>query len=241
MKGETMSEGILTHRQIAKMIDISAVQAYHGERDIRELVGYARDYGFGAVHVLPSWIPFARALLSDTQGISLGSPVGFPSGGNHTAIKRLEAIQMVNDGVTELDMMINVGKLRSGDYAYVMEELRSVIASVDVPAKVIIETHYLTNEEIRQACELCVDAGAQYVKTSTGWAPSGATLTNIALIADCVKDRIGIKAAGGIRDLDMLVKMYRYGVRRFGINLQSAVEIVKAVQRLPDGAVRLAP
>ncbi|MCL4251935.1 MAG: deoxyribose-phosphate aldolase [Anaerolineae bacterium] len=234
-----MSEGTLTHQQIAKMIDISAVQAYHGERDIRELVGYAREYGFGAVHVLPSWIPFARTLLQDVPGISLGSPVGFPSGGNHTAIKRAEAIQMVSDGVTELDMMINVGKLRSGDYTYVLEELRSVIASVNVPAKVIIETHFLTDDEIRRACELCVEAGAQFVKTSTGWAPAGATLTNIALIADCVKDRIGIKASGGIRDLDMLVKMYLYGVRRFGINLQSAVEIVRAVQRLPDGVVRI--
>ncbi|MCC6613194.1 MAG: deoxyribose-phosphate aldolase [Anaerolineae bacterium] len=236
-----MSEGILTYQQIAKMIDISAVQAYHGERDIRELVGYAREFGFGAVHVLPAWIPFARALLQDTQGISLGSPVGFPSGGNHVAVKRAEAMQMVSDGVTELDMMINVGKLRSGDYSYVLEELRGVISSVDVPAKVIIETHYLNDDEIRQACELCVEAGAQFVKTSTGWAPTGATLMNIALIADCVKDRIGIKAAGGIRDLDMLVKMYHYGVRRFGINLQSAVEIVKAVQRLPDGVVGLAP
>ncbi|MCA9902684.1 MAG: deoxyribose-phosphate aldolase [Anaerolineae bacterium] len=236
-----MSEGTLTHQQIAKMIDISAVQAYHGERDIRELVGYARDYGFGAVHVLPAWIPVAKALLQDMPGISLGSPVGFPSGGNHTAIKRAEAIQMVSDGVTELDMMINVGKLRSGDYTYVLEELRSVIVAVNVPAKVIIETHYLTDDEIRSACELCVEAGAQFVKTSTGWAPSGATLTNIALIADCVRDRIGIKAAGGIRDLDMLVKMYHYGVRRFGINLQSAVEIVRSVQRLPDGVVRIEP
>jgi deoxyribose-phosphate aldolase len=234
-----MADGSLTQQQIAKMIDISAVQAYHGEGDIRELVSEARAYGFGAVHVLPAWVTFARELLGDVSDIALGAPVGFPSGGHHPAIKRAEAVQMVADGVDELDMMLNVGKLRSGDHAYVLDELRTVIGAVRVPVKVILETHYLTDGEIERACELCIEAGAQYVKTATGWAETGATIHNITLIAACVQGRIGVKAAGGIRDLDTLVHMYRLGARRFGINTQAAREIVMACRRLPDGAVRV--
>jgi deoxyribose-phosphate aldolase len=108
-----------------------------------------------------------------------------------------------------------------------------------VPVKVILETHYLTDDEIRRGCALCVKAGAKYVKTSTGWAETGATLENVALIASCIDGKIGIKAAGGIRDLDMLLKMYRLGVRRFGINLAASVDIVRACQALPGGCVEL--
>ncbi len=234
-----MSGNILSYQQIAKMIDISAVQAPHGEEEIQELVTCAREFGFGAVHVLPAWVPFARALLPKAHSVSLGSPVGFPSGGNHAAIKRAEALQIVADGADELDMMINVGKLRSGRDDYVFEELRSVIEAVTVPVKVILETHYLTNDEIKRACELCVSARAEYVKTSTGWADTGATLENVAFIAACVGGKIGIKAAGGIRDLDTLLRMYRLGVRRFGINLTASVEIVRECQALPGGSVEL--
>jgi deoxyribose-phosphate aldolase len=236
-----MSEETLSYDQIARMIDISAVQAPHGEAEIRELVSYAKEYGFGAVHVLPAWVTFAKSLLQNTHNILLGSPVGFPSGGNHTAIKRAEAIQLVADGIDELDMMMNVGKLKSGDRRYVLDEIRSVIDAVSVPVKVILETHYLTNQEIREACDLCVEAGAKYVKTSTGWAETGATIENIALIANCVAGRIGMKAAGGLRDLSTLIEMYKLGVRRFGINIQAAVEIVRSSQQLPDGSIRVEP
>lgn len=236
-----MSINTLSYRQIANMIDISAVQARHGEHEIRELISRATEYGFGAVHVLPAWVAFARALLPGTRGISLGSPVGFPSGGNHTAIKRAEAVQIVADGADELDMMINVGKLRSGDDTYVYDEMRSVIGAVEVPVKVILETHYLTDEEIRRACELCIAAGAKFVKTATGWAPTGATIKNIALIASCVGNRIGIKAAGGIRDLDTLLKMYQLGARRFGISLDASMNIISACRALPNGSVELVP
>lgn len=234
-----MSEASLSQRQIAHMIDISAVQAPHGETEIRDLVHVARGYGFGAIHVLPAWVSFTRALLGSEAGIALGAPVGFPSGGNHTAIKRAEAIQMVADGVDELDMMMNIGKLRSGDEGYVLDELRAVISAVRVPVKVIIETHYLSEDQIRCACDLCVQANAAYVKTSTGWAESGATLANVALIAEAVHGRIGIKAAGGIRDLDTLLRMYTLGARRFGINVQAAIAIAEECQRHADGVVAL--
>lgn len=230
-----MSEGQLSYQQIARMIDISAVQAPHGEQEIRELVRVAQVYGFGAIHVLPSWVSFTRTLLIDTPDIALGSPVGFPSGGSHTAIKRAEALQLVADGVDEFDMMLNVGKLRSQDDAYVLNDLRAVISAVDVPAKVILETHYLNDDEIRRACAMCIEVGAAFVKTSTGWADTGATLKNVTLIAECVQGRIGMKAAGGIRDLDTLMEMYNLGVRRFGINVQAAVDIVQAAQKVSLG------
>jgi deoxyribose-phosphate aldolase len=223
----------LSRDQIAKMVDISAVQTPHGEAEIRELVQIAKDYQFGAVHVLPAWVSFARSLLGPSSPIALGAPVGFPSGGNHSAIKRAEAVQLAADGVDELDMMINVGKLRSGHDQYVLDELKMVIGAVRVPAKVILETHYLSHEQIRRACGLCVEAGAAFIKTSTGWAETGASLETVAVIADSVRGRVGIKAAGGIRDLDMLLRMYALGARRFGINVQAAVEIVRVAEHLP--------
>jgi len=234
-----MLQETLTYRQIAKMIDISAVQAPHGKSEIEELVSVAKEYGFGAVHVLPAWVSFAKSLLNGSQSIALGSPVGFPSGGSHTAIKRAEAVQMVADGVTELDMMINVGKLRSSEDRYVFDELLSVINAVNVPVKVILETHYLTNDEIQKACAMSIDAGAQFIKTSTGWTKTGATMENVALIATCTEGRIGVKASGGIRDLETMVAMYRLGVRRFGINTRAAVEIVRRCQQLPGGSVKV--
>ncbi|MCB9453055.1 MAG: deoxyribose-phosphate aldolase [Anaerolineaceae bacterium] len=236
-----MTEETLTYREIARMIDISAVQAPQGETEIRELINYAKEYGFGAVHVLPAWVSFARSLLNGADGIALGAPVGFPSGGNHAAIKRAEAQQMIADGIDELDMMINVGKLRSGDDGYVLDELKAVITEVSVPVKVILETHYLNDDEIKRACAMCIAAGARYVKTSTGWAPTGATMANIRVITSCTGGRIGVKASGGIRNLNTLIEMYRLGVRRFGINLLASVEIVQACRELPEGRVRITP
>lgn len=234
-----MPHKTLSHLDIAKMIDISAVQAYHGEQEIRELVSHAAEYGFGSVHVLPAWVPFARELLAVVDGIVLGAPVGFPSGGNHTAIKRAEALQAVEDGVDELDMMMNVGKLRSRDYRYVLEDIRSVVGAVEVPVKVILETHYLTDDEIGKACELCIEAQAAYVKTATGWAETGATLDNVALLTSCANGQIGVKAAGGIRDLDTLVAMYRLGARRFGINVRASVDIIDECKQWPQGTIRV--
>ncbi|MFN8564510.1 MAG: deoxyribose-phosphate aldolase [Anaerolineae bacterium] len=235
-----MAAEILTYRQIAEMVDISAVQAPHGKTEIQELIAVAAEYSFGAVHVLPAWVTFARSLLQATPGIRLGAPVGFPAGGTHTAIKRAEAIQLVADGIDELDMVINIGKLRSGDDQYVLAELRSVISAVAVPVKVILETHYLTNDQIERASAMCIEAGAKYIKTSTGWAKTGATMENVALITSCTRGQIGVKAAGGIRDLDTLVAMYKLGVRRFGINTRAAVEIVRSCEQLPGGSVRIA-
>jgi deoxyribose-phosphate aldolase len=228
----------LTAGDVAKLIDISAVQAPHGAAEIRTLVGSAREFHFMAVHVLPCWVTYLKELLADSPDILIGAPVGFPSGAHRTEIKIAEARLLLKDGVQEMDMMLNVGKLRSGEYAYCEEEIRAVVqAAGDVPVKVILEVHYLNRDQLKKACEVCIKAGAAFVKTATGWAASGATLEVVQFITSFVGGAIKVKAAGGIRNLETLVKMHGMGVSRFGINLDSSMEIVRSVAALPGGVV----
>jgi deoxyribose-phosphate aldolase len=228
----------LNAREIARLIDISAVQAPHGRAEIQEMVRAAKQYHFVAVHVLPCWVTLLREELSGAPDVLLGAPIGFPSGGHRTEIKVAEARLLAEDGVREMDLMLNVGKLCSGDATYCEREIRAVVDAVrPIPVKVIIEVHHLDREAIRQACEACISAGAAFVKTASGWAASGATLEIVRYIKSVVGDRIKVKAAGGIRGLDTLVKMHHMGVARFGINLKTAVEIVQAVESLPGGYI----
>ncbi len=228
----------LTARDVAQLIDISAVQAPHGAAEISALVQSAKEYHFIAVHVLPCWVTYLKGLLADAPGILVGAPVGFPAGAHRTEIKVAEANLLVQDGVQEMDMMLNVGKLRSGEYDYCEQDIRAVVrAAGAVPVKVILEVHHLNREQLKRACELCIRAGAAFVKTATGWAPSGATLEVVQFLTSFCGSAIKVKAAGSIRSLDTLVTMYRMGVARFGINLHSSVDIVKAVSALPGGVV----
>jgi deoxyribose-phosphate aldolase len=230
----------LSATDIARLIDISAVRAPHGEREIREMVANAKEYRFIAVHVLPCWVSFLRELLAGDPQIMAGAPVGFPSGGHRTDIKVAEAEALVADGVQEMDMMLNVGKLRSGHDEYVEQDIRAVVAAAGaVPVKVIIEAPYLSEDEIKKACGMCIAAGAAFIKTSTGWVPNGSTLEMIRFITSFVGGAIKVKAAGAIRDLDTVVQMRRMGVARFGINMNSAMEIVRQVAALPGGVVEV--
>ena len=230
----------LTAKDVARLTDISAVRTAHGEAEIREMVASARRYGFYAVHVLPCWVSFLRGLLVDTPEILAGAPVGFPGGAHRTDIKEAEARALIADGVQEMDMMLNVGKLRSGDYRYVEEDIKAVVAAArGMAVKVIIEAPLLTEDEVRRACDLCIRGGAAFVKTSTGWLNGGSTLPMIRLITAHVGKAIHVKAAGGIRDLSTVVEMHRLGVERFGITLHTAVDIVSAVAALPGGTVKI--
>jgi deoxyribose-phosphate aldolase len=230
----------LSAKDLARMIDISAVRTPHGESEIREMVENAKEYRFIAVHVLPCWVSFLRELLAGESDIMVGAPVGFPSGAHRTEIKVAEAKALIADGVQEMDMMMNVGKLRSGQLGYVQEDIRAVVAAAAaVPVKVIIEAPYLSEDEMRKACEMCIKAGAAFIKTSTGWVPNGSTLEMIRFITSFVGSAIKVKAAGAIRDLDTVVRMRRMGVARFGINMDSAMEIVRQVAALPGGAVEV--
>lgn len=232
----------LTARDVAQLIDISAVQAPHGAAEIRGLVDNAKRHHFIAVHVLPCWVSFLRELLAGSPDILIGAPVGFPGGAHRTEIKVAEAKLLIQDGVQEMDMMLNVGKLRSGEYDYCVEDIRAVVrAAGEIPVKVILEVHYLDRDQLKRACEACITAGAAFVKTATGWAASGATLEVVRQITSFVGKAIKVKAAGNIRSLETLVTMYRMGVSRFGINLNSSVDIVKAVAALPGGVVDIGP
>jgi deoxyribose-phosphate aldolase len=222
-----------TPQQIAGMIDISAVQASHGIAEIKEMVENAKRFGFFSVHTLPCWVGDVRQMVPDTSGILIGGPIGFPSGGHKTDIKVAEAKGLLSDGAQEMDLMMNLGKFLSGDYGYVESEIARLVETAgNVPLKVIMEVHYLKADQIKKACELCINAGAAFVKTGTGWSTSGATLEVIGLITGFVGDAIKVKAAGGIRDLSTLLKMHAMGVARFGINQNSAIDIIEECRAL---------
>jgi deoxyribose-phosphate aldolase len=230
----------LTPEKLARLIDISAVRAHHGEREILEMVRRAREHRFLAVHVLPAWVEFLKAQLEGEPDILVGAPVGFPSGGHTTAVKVAEARGLIADGVDELDMVLNVGKLRSGRHSYVEEDIRAVVeAAGALPVKVILEVHHLTPDEIKRACELAIAARAAFVKTSTGWAPSGATLETVRLITSFVGPAIKVKAAGSIRKLETVVAMLKMGVARFGVNLDSSIDILRECRSRPGGGVEV--
>ena len=230
----------LKSEDIARLIDVSTVRTPHGEADIRELVTYAKEYRFISVHALPCWVSLLSDLLAADADIFVGAPVGFPSGAHKTKTKLIEAEQLLADGVQEMDLMMNVGMLRSGRLNYVEDEIKAIVQIAgDVEVKVILEVHCLSDDEIKKACELCIKAGAAFIKTSTGWMPTGATLETVSLISNFVGNAIKIKASGGIRDLDTLAKMVAMGVARFGINVQASMDLISACAQLPGGVLKV--
>jgi deoxyribose-phosphate aldolase len=216
----------LSAAALARMIDISAVQAFHTLDDVTELARVAVQRKFVAAHVLPNFVTHLRQQLAGSETMT-GAPVGFPSGGSSTSVKVAEARELIESGVDEMDLMISLGRLRSGDYSYVLNEIRAVVdAAAPVPVKVILELHYLSDDQTKRGCELCIQAGADFVKTATGWAPSGATLKRVELITRFVHNAIKVKASGGIRDFETVELMWRMGVQRFGINTAAAISIL---------------
>jgi deoxyribose-phosphate aldolase len=227
---------LLTAKDIAKMIDLSCVRTISNKADIEEMVDAARKYGFGQVSVLQCFIPYTKELLKGAPDVHVVGNVSFPSGSDSTSLKVAQAKEMIVTGCDEIDMVMNIGKLRSGEFEEVEKDVQAVVDTVrPTPLKVIIETMYLTPEETEQACGICLRAGASFVKTGTGWASRGTTLEDVKLVKSFVGDRIKIKASGGIRDLDMLVQMYKAGARRFGVNLKSGIKIVEECMSLGSG------
>ncbi|OPZ69749.1 MAG: Deoxyribose-phosphate aldolase [Firmicutes bacterium ADurb.Bin467] len=214
------------------MIDVSAVRTHHSLEDILEVVRAARQYRFINVHALPAWVKALSELLRDDEDIRVGAPVGFPSGGHRTNVKMLEAEALLEDGVQEMDIVMNVGKFKNREYGYVLGELKDIVtlAGGRVMTKVIIELNCLADEELEAACRIVEDSGADFLKTGTGWVPGGANVERIAAIKRITGGRIKVKAAGGIRtraEFDALLKL---GVERFRINTQSALEIVRSFE-----------
>jgi len=217
-------------REAAHLIDISAVRTHHSMRDIIEVVNFAKEYHFINVHVLPNWVKSLSEMLADVEDVFVGSPVGFPSGAHKTEVKLLEAQHLIADGVEEMDIVMNVGRFKNKEYDYVLNELKQVIAlkTPGIKTKVLIELNCLNDSELEKACEIVVESGADYLKTGTGWVPGGANIDRIKKIKGYLGNRTKVKAAGGIRTRTEFEALLDIGVERFGMNTQSAIEIVKS-------------
>ncbi len=226
----------LTVNELARMVDLSAVRTDVPISEVRQLAVLARQYNCVCAFAMPCYTRELAALLADAPRVHIGGVVGFPSGSSTPAIKAAEARQQLADGADELDMVMNVGLLLSERYDGVVADIRAVVdAAGAVPVKVILEAHYLSDDQIRRSAELCLRGGAAFVKTGTGWAPTGATPHNISLIKLVVGDKAQIKAAGGVRSLAGLIELYRRGARRFGISLASGTKILAEAAALPGG------
>jgi deoxyribose-phosphate aldolase len=214
-------------QDIAQMIDLSCVQANSSPDEIRDAAQTAKRFDCICVFALPAHTPVLIELLEDRPDILVGGTVGFPDGGATTAGKVQEATELKDMGVSELDMVINIAWLKAGESEAVKQDIQDVIrAGGGLPVKVILECHYLTDAEIVEACRLSVEAGASFVKTGTGWAPTGATLDNVRLMSETVGDDCAVKAAGGVRDLETLLAMHELGATRFGLGVRTATAIL---------------
>jgi len=232
---------ILTGKEAAAMIDISAVRTHNGYADIQRVVGLAKEYRFINVHVLPCWVADLAEMLREVDGVYVGAPVGFPSGAATTRTKVLEAEQLIQDGVEEMDIVMNVGKFKSGQDDYVLRELREIIAMAgpEIKTKVIIETRALEENEIYRACDLVKKSGADFVKTGTGWIPGVLDLEQMRRIKVHCGNDVKLKVAGGVRTREDFVALAEMGVERMGINEQSAMEIVRALNERPHISERI--
>ena len=226
---------------LAGMIDISAVQAQNTEDDVRKIAAMAKKYGCICAFALPGLTPLLRDELEENGGrkVKLGGVAGFPSGGDTSETKAFQAAQLVKLGCDEIDMVMNVGKMRSGDSDYVVRDVATVKKAIGaVPLKVILECHHLTPDQIAEAARLAVAGGAAWVKTGTGWAPTGATLENVRIMKEAVGNTARVKAAGGVRTLDTICQMINLGVERFGIGSGTVGKIFEELEALHPGADR---
>jgi len=221
-EGEAMKE-------LNQYFDHTILKPEAMEADVVKLCEEARSYGFYAVCVNSCYVPLAVRELSGTD-VRIASVVGFPLGACDTATKVFEAKSAVAGGASEIDMVIHVGALKEGRLDYVLTDIISVVEACEERAivKVILETCLLTDDEIVEACLLSKNAGAAFVKTSTGFSTSGATASHVALMKKTVGGTMQVKASGGIRDLQTTLEMIRAGADRIGAS--ASVSIMKAAE-----------
>ena len=213
---------------IALLIDHTLLKPEATDADIRKLCAEARHYGFASVCVNPCWVPVAAEELTGA-GVNVCTVVGFPLGANATEVKSFETGVAMAEGALEIDMVLNIVALRSGWADAVREDIIAVVDTAHLGGaivKVILETALLTDEQKVEACRLALAAGADFVKTSTGFAASGATVEDVALMRRVVGLAMGVKASGGVRTLEDLRKMVAAGATRIGTS--SGIKIVEA-------------
>ena len=208
---------------LARMIDYTLLRAHASEADIRKLCEEALSYGFRAVSINPVWTPFcAKALSGGT--VAVDACVSFPLGAATARMKIEETRDAVQNGAAEIDMVINVGALKSGYAQYVEKEIAAVVkAARGCPVKVILETSYLSDDEKVAVCEMSLRAGAAFVKTATGFGDGGATVEDVRLMKQVVGDNMGVKAAGGIRTYSDAMRFIEAGATRIGTSAGIAI------------------
>jgi deoxyribose-phosphate aldolase len=216
----------ISRQELAKLIDSTNVRATATKTDIEKLCTEAKQHNFRCAVVNPVYVKLAAKLLEGSN-VKVCSTVGFPFGISLPEIKALEALKAVEEGAEELDMVMNLSAFKSGDYELVKLDIAAVAdvkrLSKNLIVKVIIETDYLSNEEKTIACKLVKEAGADFVKTSTGFFGKGATLEDVRLMRQTVGKEMGVKAAGGIRTYADAVAMIRAGANRIGTSTATAI------------------
>ena len=214
----------ITHKQLAKTIDHSLLNPQMTEAEVIAGCELAKKYDVASVCVKPYHVKMAVELLKGTD-VAVGTVVGFPHGSSTTEIKVAEAQDAISNGAVELDMVLNIGELRSGNADYVLEDIRAVVEAAKGKAlvKVILENAYLTDEEKVLGCQLTEQAGADFVKTSTGYAPGGATLEDLKLMRATVGPQVQVKAAGGVRSLDAILDVIDVGTTRVGATATATI------------------
>ena len=212
-----------TLRQVAKTIDHALLRPDMSRDEVKAGCEIAMKYDVASVCCKPADVAFCAEILRGSD-VHVGTVVGFPHGNSATATKVFETRQVIADGATEIDVVINIGWMKSGMYDEVGDEIAAVVAAASGnQVKVILENAYLTKEEIIKACQLCEAAGADYVKTSTGFAPTGATLEDVQLMRATVSSKVEVKSAGGVKSLDMLLSFMDAGVKRSGASGTAAM------------------
>ncbi|MDU7496433.1 deoxyribose-phosphate aldolase [Sneathia sanguinegens] len=210
--------------EINKYIDHTVLKATTTPKDIEKLCNEAKEYKFYSVCVNGCYVSLCKKLLVNTD-VKVAAVIGFPLGAMSTEAKVYEAKKCIEDGANEIDMVINVGMLKAKEYDYVREEIRQIKEAIGTNVlKVIIETCYLTDDEKVKACELAVEAKADFVKTSTGFGTNGATFEDVALMKKTVGNRAKVKASGGVKTYETAVKYIELGAERLGTS--SGIQIM---------------
>jgi deoxyribose-phosphate aldolase len=220
-------------KEIAKMIDHTLLKAETTKAQVEKLCLEAKEYDFASVCINPAWVKFSSEQLSGTD-VKVCTVIGFPLGASTSETKAFETNNAIGNGATEVDMVINIGALKDGNDELVRKDIQAVVAAAKgkVLTKVIIETCLLTDEEKVRACELAVQAGADYVKTSTGFSTGGATVKDITLMRKTVGPDLGVKASGGVRSVEDAKNMIEAGATRIGAS--SGVQIVQGLMSDSD-------
>ena len=212
----------MTPNQLAQYIDHTALTAEKNEQDILTLCNEAIEHGFYSVCINSGYIPLAKEKLAGSN-VKICTVVGFPLGANLTSVKTFETQESIKAGADEIDMVINVGWIKSQKWDTVKQDIQAVFDACDgTPLKVILETCLLTKDEIVKACEICKEIGVAFVKTSTGFNKGGATVEDVALMKQTVGN-IGVKASGGVRDTETALAMIKAGATRIGASAGIAI------------------